>query len=98
MCPICEQRTGINIKEKGKIKRLDSNKFKRNYSGIKILKLDSKEIKTPNKSEMKNGLNELVRKTSGNISPFQVPLPCGMPARRGVRSIPSATCAYAPPS
>ena len=25
---------------------------------------------------MKNGLNELVRKTSGNISPFQVPLPC----------------------
>ena len=76
MCPICEQRTGINIKEKGKIKRIDSNKFKRNYSGIKILKLDSKEMKTPNKSEMKNGLNELVRKTSGNISPFQVPLPC----------------------
>ena len=28
MCPICEQRTGINIKEKGKIKRIDSNKFK----------------------------------------------------------------------
>ena len=25
MCPICEQRTGINIKEKGKIKRIDSN-------------------------------------------------------------------------